>query len=139
MTVTFCGNRFVYSDIKEALNDTVEKLIKEGADEFLLGGYGEFDKLAAITVKNMKKKYAHIRSVIVIPYLNKYYNNDLYEVSLYPELENVHPKGAIIKRNQYMVDASDVVVAYVKYKNGGAAKTLKYAEKKNKRIIDICP
>ncbi len=138
MIVSFCGNRLAdRKEVEEPLRYVVEKLIKNGADEFLLGGYGDFDKIAARVVKSFKSTYPHIKSILVIPYLNREYNKELYDVSVYPELENVHPKGAIVKRNQYMVDVSDVVVTYVKYKNGGAATTLKYAEKKNKRIIDI--
>ena len=35
-----------------------------------------------------------------------------------------------------MVDVSDVVVAYVKHDWGGAAKTLEYARRKKKEIIN---
>ena len=138
MIVTFCGNRVATKeDVEESLKLIVENLIKEGADEFLLGGYGGFDRIAADVVKSFQKIYPHIKSVLVIPYLNRDYNKELYDFSVYPEIEDVHPKGAIVKRNQYMVDEAEVVVAYVKYKNGGAAKTLKYAERKNKRIIAV--
>lgn len=138
MKVTFCGNRLAsHEEVEASLKRIIEALIKEGADEFLLGGYGNFDKIAASVVKSFKVNYPQIKSILVIPYLNRDYNKELYDLSVYPELENVHPKGAIVKRNQYMIDEADVVVACVKYKNGGAHTTLKYAEKKNKRIIDV--
>ena len=47
------------------------------------------------------------------------------------------------KRNEWMVDQSDVVVAYVTHNWGGAAAMLRYAERKRKHIINIasdgCP
>ena len=69
--------------------------------------------------------------------MNKYYNNDLYDDSIYPELELVHPKAAITKRNEYMVMWSDVVVSYVNFRFGGAYNTLQFAKRKKKRIIEI--
>lgn len=49
MIVTFCGHgEMTYSEeTRKNLYDTVEELINQGADEFLLGGYGPFDLLAA--------------------------------------------------------------------------------------------
>lgn len=57
MTVTFCGHgNETYSDeIRKRLSDTIEELILQGADEFLLGGYGKFDMIAAYTVRSYKK------------------------------------------------------------------------------------
>ena len=39
------------------------------------------------------------------------------------------------KRNQYMVDNSDIVIAYIRRDVGGAFKTFSYAKSKNKQII----
>ena len=56
MIVTFCGHREVpESEIVQAwLHETVEELIREGADRFYLGGYGRFDALAAAVVREQK-------------------------------------------------------------------------------------
>ncbi len=56
---------------------------------FLLGGYGRFDMISAMTVKELKKKYPHITSTLVIPYLTREYDLSLYDDSVYPPLENV--------------------------------------------------
>ena len=58
-----------------------------------------------------------------------------YDESLYPPLENVPKRYAISKRNEFMVDNADIVIAYVVFGFGGASKTLRYAEKKRKRTI----
>lgn len=62
---------------------------------------------------------------------------DEYDDTTYPPLEGVPLKFAISKRNEWMVDQADVVVAYVQHSWGGAAATLRYAESKHKRIIRI--
>ena len=140
MVVTFCGHREILSgedEIRKRLIEEVESLIHKGATEFLLGGYGSFDYMCAGVVKELKQKYPHIKSILVKPYLNKPFDNWLYDESEYPPIENTPKKFAIIKRNEYMVDRADTLIAYVKYETGGAVTTLKYATKKNKTIINI--
>ena len=44
---------------------------------------------------------------------------------------------AISKRNQWMVDKSDLVIAHVDHDWGGAAKTLEYAIRKKKSYINL--
>ena len=137
MVVTFCGHREVYQQeqIADELDRIIEKLIMNGADQFLLGGYEQFDMLAARVVAKAKVRHPNIESVLVIPYLDRQYDTSLYDRTLYPALENVPRRFAILKRNEYMVDAADIVVAYVKYEWGGAAKALEYARRRKKQIM----
>ena len=139
MTVTFCGHGKINYNKKteDELKFWVEKMIKSGADEFLLGGYGNFDSMAAKVVRELKEKYPYIRLTLVVPYIDRKYNKELYDESIYPELENVPKRFAIIKRNEYMVDMSDIVIAYIDCDFGGAVKTLKYARKIGKQIIRL--
>ena len=60
---------------------------------------------------------------------------DGYDGTVYPPLESVPRRFAISRRNEWMVQESDTVVAYVTHGWGGAAKTLDYARRKNRRII----
>ncbi|MBR7009640.1 MAG: hypothetical protein IKI02_01880 [Oscillospiraceae bacterium] len=137
MTVTFCGHRELDDPgaIRPWLEDTVDHLIGVGADRFLLGGYGAFDALAASVVFQAKKKNPAVRSILVLPYLDRKADGSLYDSTLYPPLEAVPQRFAIVRRNEYMVAQSDVVVAYVLYSWGGAAATLRYAERQQKMII----
>ena len=139
MTVTFCVHSQVANPaaVAAALADIIEKLIDEGADEFLLGGYGEFDSMAAVAVRNAKQQHPGICSTLVIPYIDRDYDSALYDGSLYPPLETVPRRFAISKRNEWMVANSDVVVACIQHSWGGAATTLKYADRKKKRIISV--
>lgn len=137
MTVTFCG----HSDIDEEiavqiwLDKTIRQLCLQGAKQFLLGGYGRFDGLAAAAVRRIKPSFPDISSILVLPYLDRKADTTFYDASLYPPLEGVPKRFAIPKRNEWMVDASDVVVAYVLHNWGGAAKTFAYALRKKKTVI----
>ena len=139
MRVTFCGHRHmqITSEIAESLKNIIYSLIEEGATEFYLGGYGEFDALCARTVRDAKKIYPHITSTLVIPYIDREFSSSLYDDSVYPPLESVPRRFAISRRNKWMVECADVVVSYVIHDFGGAAATLNHANRKNKRVISL--
>lgn len=136
MTVTFCGHAEIAQpdNLRGWLINTIEPLIADGADTFYLGGYGAFDNLAAAVLRELKKTYPHIQLILVLAYLNRSKDTSGYDSTLYAELETVPPRFAISKRNERMVEMSDVVIAYVTHSWGGAAKTLEYAKRKRKVI-----
>lgn len=137
MNVTFCGHSEIYAQepVRQWLVKTVEDLIAKGAEVFLLGGYGQFDQIAASVVWELKAKHSHIQSILVLPYLDKKIDTSHYDDTTYPPLETVPRRYAISHRNRWMVDNADVVVSYVLYGWGGAATTLEYAERKQKVIL----
>ena len=139
MVVMFCGHRDIFCSEKytRKLYFVLCDLIMEGADTFLLGGYGAFDSMAAMVVHDLKSTFPHIRSTLVLAYLDRDYNEDLYDDTIYPPLEGGPLRYAISRRNKWMIDASDVVVSCVTHSYGGAATALKYAERKHKRIIQL--
>ena len=136
MIVTFCGHRevFLKEDVKLWLYEKVEQLIQAGANTFALGGYGEYDQMAASVVFELKRKYPKIKSILVLPYANKLIDTRLYDGILYPDMEGISKQYAIIYRNHWMVDWADIVVSYVEHEWGGAYKTLTYAKSKKKKI-----
>ena len=137
MNVTFCGHSKTIGQDKIAswLDMILPALIEGGATTFYLGGYGDFDRLAAAAVKRQKIAYPHIESVLVLPYLNREFDSTSYDSTTYPPLEKVPPRYAIVKRNQWMVSESDVVISGVIHSWGGAAKTLDFARSRGKVIF----
>lgn len=138
MTVTFCGHGDTADtpELRSWLHKTIEEQIENGAKLFLLGGYGAFDGIAASVVWELKKDYPEIESILVLPYLDRDVDTSKYDGTTYPSLENVPRRYAILKRNRWMVDSADVVIANVKYGWGGAVQTLEYAMKKKKTIYN---
>ena len=137
MKVTFCGHKELAdrTAVKQWLQTVCQELILQGADEFYLGGYGAFDSLCASVLRELKSENDYIQLILVLPYLNSRIITDGYDETIYPPLESVPKKFAILRRNEWMVQESDIVVAYVNHGWGGAAKTLQYARRKRKRII----
>ena len=145
MIITFCGhsNCLFKDDIKEQLkNILVSKIIKNPTCKFYLGGYGDFDSLCLRTLRELKKEFQDIELIFITPYIDKNYSKlefskYHYDDVIFPPLESVPRKFAILKRNEWMVDEADLVIAYVMYSWGGAAKTLEYANRKKKQIINL--
>ena len=136
--VTFCGHSKIYqtADFSKWLDIILPSLIEGGAATFYLGGYGDFDSLAA-AVRRQKAVYPHITAILVLAYLNRETDTSRYDDTTYPPLENVPPRYAIVRRNEWMVRESDVVISSVTHGLGGAAKTLDYARRKQKIIFQF--
>ena len=139
MIVTFFGHaKRIYSmEEKNRLREKIESLIKKGVDEFLLGGYGNFDMIVACEIARLKEKYPNIKSTLVIPYLNRKYDTSLYDDTVYPDIENALPRMAIWERNKWMIKKSNIVICYVEHSFGGAYTAEQYAKKNDKSIINL--
>ena len=145
MIITFCGHSdFLFSDyVKQQLkNILLNEIRKIPTCKFYLGGYGDFDGLCLRTLKELKNDFPEIELIFITPYLDKNYSKlefakYYYDEVIFPPLENVPRKFAILKRNEWMVDEADLVLSYVTYSWGGAAKTLEYARRKKKTFINL--
>ena len=135
--VTLCGHSEISQPdaVKDWLNIVTRDLLSSGADIFYFGGYGAFDRLAASVIHEVKAGQNNVKAVLVLPYLNSNIDATGYDYTVYPPLESVPLRYAISKRNQWMVEQADMIVAYVTHSWGGAAKTLEYARRKKKQII----
>ncbi len=140
----FAGHRYEWQSvgIENKLYKVVEGLILNGVTVFYDGGYGVFDEKARNTVLALKQKYPHIKLIKVVAYYTyekkKAKRLSFYDEYIYPSIEDVYFKARIIKRNEWIVDNSDVVVCHIENeKNSGAYKIVKYAIKKDKRVICI--
>ena len=147
MIITFCGHsNYLFSDEeKEKLKQLLIKEIRKNPTcKFYLGGYGDFDSLCLRTLRELKTDFPDIELLFITPYLDnnysklelaKYYYDDV----IFPPIESVPRKFAILKRNEWMIDSADLVIAHVKYSWGGAAKTLEYAKRKKVPLVNIAP
>ena len=143
-TVSLFGHRKIHDlkMIEKKLSSIISNILREHENvEFLIGRQGEFDEYAASIIKRELKKYEMCNAVLVlilpysvtdIEYYKKYYDDIII-----PEcLNRVHPKAAAFEKNKYMINSSNLVVAYVNEK-GGAYKSLQYAIKEGKKMVNI--
>lgn len=123
----------IYPELEAKIRYAIEY---EAADYFLVGNNGAFDSMALCVLRKMVHEYSGISYHVVLAYLPTGYKVDWpYSAAetLYPEgLESVHPRYAMARRNNWMVESADIVICYITHGWGGAARYIEMAQKKKK-------
>lgn len=137
--VTFCGHRDLpdRAAVEAWLRRTLPCLYAQGARRFYVGGYGAFDAAAAALA--LRAAHPEVEVVLVRPYLDAGPAPQPGMASVYPPLERVPRRFAIARRNRWMVDQADVVVACVQRSWGGAVEMLRYAQRRGKAVLSFPP
>lgn len=135
----FFGHREILAGLEKPLEEQIRKaIIEDSITSFWVGGYGQFDSLAAHTVHKLKQEFPEIELLLVLAYLPTGGQKvpTIYDGSMYPEsLELVPKRFAISKRNAWMAKNCDMVICYVKNSFGGACEALKAAS--GKEILNL--
>ena len=146
MIITFCGHsQFIKTAEREQkILDFLQERVGSLSAEMYLGGYGDFDSLAYECCKKYKATHPNVSLIFVTPYMPEGYSrehleylNTLYDEIIYPEIENVPPKFAIVHRNKWMIERSDHVICGIDHSWGGAYRSYLYAKKKEKQIFNV--
>ena len=149
MTISFVGHAFIPSEelVKNRVKDVLRANVKKDEPvRFYIGGYGDFDKISALCCKDLKNELSDVEIILVIPYLSfskegkigSLIESGAYDTTLFPPIENVPKRFAISRRNEWMIENSDLIIAFVKNSYGGAFKTLTFAKRRKKKIINLC-
>ncbi len=146
----FTGHRIIKKNIipliKQNIAIEIRKLITQGVTYFIVGGALGFDTLAAQTVLDLKKDYPQIKLILAIPCEDQADKWNYKDKTIYEYIKNQadkviyiskeYEKECMLKRNRFMVDNSNfVIAAWDGRKRGGTYYTLNYAKKLNKQII----
>ena len=148
----FIGHRIIEKEIETYLKNRLEIIIKSlitknNVNTFMFGSKSQFNNLCYDIVTKTMKEYPYIKRVYVraeYPYIDNDYKEYLlskYEETYYPD--NVIGTGKLvyIKRNYDMINNSDICLFYYDDNNSkvnsGTKIALNYANKHNKKIIQI--
>ena len=122
----------------DKLSAEVERHITEyGVTDFVVGRYGRFDALAAKCVKVAKKRHPEVTLTLLLPYHP--YDRPTstppgFDGTFYPPgMETVPKRAAIVRANQYVVDNSDYLIAYVRHSVSNAWDLVEYAKRSKKQ------
>ena len=143
MTVAFCGhsNYIGNKEDEKRIIDFLEYRLKQKSCDFFLGGYGGFDNFCYTISKRYREKYKDSKLIFVTPYIDEGYlrkrSGNSFDEIIYPQIENVPPRYAITHRNRWIVEKSDIIIAYGNHNYGGAYTMYKYAQKCKKESYNI--
>lgn len=146
--VCFTGHRILEEDFSElGLKETIFHFLETGYKYFLVGMALGFDTKCFLILREFKKIYNDIKIIACIPCENQAERFSEKDKDLYYEmidsadekvvLSKSYYNGCMHKRNQFMVDNSSVVIAYLNKNSGGTYSTVKYAQKCQKEIYYI--
>ena len=135
---SFDGHSILDTHLFELLRDLIRE---KDFIEIYIGRNGEFDIYAATVVKKAQRLLGNLNNefICVLPYKNKNieYYEEYYDSIRIFEASKCHPKGAIVKRNRWMVEICDLIICYVEHTKGGAYSAMKYAQKLNKEVKNL--
>ena len=135
---TFFGHRDCPENIRPELRNELSRLIMEhNVDMFYVGNHGRFDALVRSVLREIQDEYPHIHYAVVLAYMPQQGQEDYSDTMLPEGIESVHPRYAISWRNNWMLQQSEYVVAYVTHSWGGAAQFIKKAVSQHKNIVYI--
>ncbi|MBQ8351679.1 MAG: hypothetical protein IJY20_06525 [Clostridia bacterium] len=146
MIVTFCGHADFSStrQMEERLLSLLSNIIGDSSAELYLSHYGAFDQFAHHCGKIYKRSHPHTDLLCITPYITDSYHKKYiftrscdYDGFIYPPIEHVPYKFAILHCNQWMVRQADFVIAYINHDWGGAYQTYRYAVKMGKSILNL--
>lgn len=150
-TCCFTGHRELpvwgRKELAAKLEETIIGLIDRGIRFYGAGGARGWDTLAAQTVLRLKRRYLHIKLILVIPCLTQTKGWPAADVAEYERIKALadkvvytsqeYTKGCIHKRNRHLVDNSSVCVCYLNKESGGTAYTVRYAREQGLEIINL--
>ena len=138
----FIGHREADDELLPALTAEVERhIIEYDVTSFMVGRYGNFDKLAARAVIDAKKRHPEVTLTLLLPYhpcdrpipTPKGFDGTFYP----PGMETVPKRAAIVRANRYMIENSSHLIAYVWHPASNARGILEAALKRQERG-EIC-
>ena len=134
----FIGHREAGDELLPALTAAVERHITEyGVTSFMVGRYGNFDKMTARVVIDAKKRHPEVTLTLLLPYHP--FDRPIpvpvgFDGTFYPPgMETVPKRAAIIKANYYMADHSSHLIAYAWHPASNARDLVEYAQTREKK------
>lgn len=134
----FIGHREAGDELLPTLTEAVECHITEyGITSFMVGRYGNFDKLAARAVIGTKKRHPEVTLTLLLPYHpfdRPTPTPEGFDGTFYPPgMETVPKRVAIVRANRYMVENSSHLIAYAWHPASNARELVEYAQAREKK------
>ena len=135
--------------LKKELLQQVYRAVEDGMTYFICGGAQGADTFAAEAVLFAQKAHPEIVLEIAAPFLGQErtwaprqqarYHAILDKAQRITYISDTPAVEYFFKRNRYIVDHADRIVAVFDGKRGGTAQTVRYAEKQGKQLVRLSP
>lgn len=124
----------IYPLLKEAVGNHI---VNYGVKWFIVGMYGNFDRMAARAIREEKQCHSDIMLSLLIPYHPAELKPEIctgYDDLYYPAgMEKTPRRYAIVKANRLVISSVDYLIAYVAHPASNALKFLKFAKRREEK------
>lgn len=131
--------------LKEQLSSTLEGIYESGFRHFICGMAIGCDTYFADAVLNMKEKHPDVTLEAAVPCDNQsdkwnrrqreHYTELLSRCDLVTYVSHTYTPTCMMRRNEYMIDSSSLLLACFNGKNSGTLNTILYAERSGIKTI----
>lgn len=135
------------AELKERLEDAVRRVYRAGARRFICGMAKGADMYFAEAVLALRDEYRGILLEAAIPCESQThgwsredrerYNYILHQCDDVTLVSREYTPGCMQRRNKYMVDSSQVLIAARTGAPGGTEQTVRYARSVGVRVIEL--
>ncbi|MEG1883167.1 MAG: SLOG family protein [Clostridia bacterium] len=150
-TCCFTGHRKLPKEKIECivlnLDREIDSLISRGVTNYISGGALGFDQIAASLIIAKKEMGHDVRLVFALPCRNqdehwnadqkRLYHKLLAEADEIVYVSEEYSDGCMKKRNRYMADRSAYCICAQLHPMSGTAQTMRYAQRKGLRVINV--
>ena len=133
--------------LKRTIFDTVEVVYESGFRRFICGMAEGCDLYFCEAVLTLRDDRPDVTLEAAVPFAGQAdrwppqekarYEELLSRCDLVTVLQEHYSPGCMMKRNRYMVDHADIIIACYDGKSGGTLNTLRYAIEKDVQIVHL--
>ncbi len=134
-------------DLKQRIYDTAEAVVSSGFTHFICGMAEGCDLYFCEAVFELRCEHPEITIEAAVPFAGQAELWPAAEKARYERLisacdkvtvlQEEYSPGCMMKRNRYMVDHADLIIACYDGQSGGTLNTLRYAVEKKVRILHL--
>lgn len=134
-------------DLKQRIYDTAEAVYSAGFTNFICGMAEGCDLYFCEAVMLIREEHPEVTVEAAIPFAGQTerwpraqrerYDRLLSECDKVTVLQEEYTPGCMMKRNRYMVDHAQLVIACYDGQTGGTLNTLRYALENERQILHI--
>lgn len=150
---SFTGHRLIEYRHEKKLSDLLDRAIayayEEGCRNFYTGGAIGFDTMAARKLIGFRISHRDVKIIVAVPckdqdarWTDAQKDNYAFILSNADEIVFVseeYTKDCMRKRNEYLADVCDVLIAYSGRSSSGSAQTIRMAESRGKTVYNLYP
>lgn len=136
--------------LKAKLTEQITKLAENGVTDFYSGGADGVDCWASLIVLELRQKNPALKLHLILPHegqadrwsepAQERYHWILEQADSVEYVSHEYYEGCMLDRNHRLVEAAEVLLAvYNGERRGGTAATVRYAQKRGKKIIILDP